>query len=60
VVRKRTAQKFDAERFNFKNLNDVEVEEVYLVKISNRFADWENMDHDDVDIYRVREVFDTI
>jgi hypothetical protein len=38
------------ERFNLKKLNDVEVKKQYQVKISNRFATLENLDHDDVDI----------
>jgi hypothetical protein len=44
------------ERFNLKNLNDVEVKEQYQVKISNRFATSKNLDDgnndDDVDINR--------
>jgi hypothetical protein len=37
-VSKRAMQKFDMERFNFKNINNVEVEEQYQVKITNRFT----------------------
>jgi hypothetical protein len=48
-VNKRTAQKFDMERFNLRNLIDVEVKEFYQVKISNRFAGLENFDDDDDD-----------
>jgi hypothetical protein len=47
---KRAAQNFDMDRFNLK-LNDVEDEERYEVKISNRFAAIENLDGD-VDINR--------
>jgi hypothetical protein len=34
-LNRRAAQKFDMERFNLKNLNDVEVKERFQVKISN-------------------------
>jgi hypothetical protein len=40
---------FDMKRFNRKKLIDVEVEEQYHVKISNRFAALENLDDDDDD-----------
>jgi hypothetical protein len=40
-------QKFDMERFNLKRLNDMEVKEQYQIKISNRFADLENLDDND-------------
>jgi hypothetical protein len=51
-------QKSYVERFNLKKLSDVEVNEQYQVKISNRFASWENLDDeidsdDNVDISRV-------
>jgi hypothetical protein len=39
------------ERLNIKKLNDVEVQEQYQVKISNRLAVLENLDND-VDISR--------
>jgi hypothetical protein len=47
-------------RVNFRQLNDVEVEEQYQAKISNMFAALENLDDDDdddddVDINRVCE-----
>jgi hypothetical protein len=38
----RLAQKFDMDRFNLKKLNVVEVIEQYQVKLSNRFAAFEN------------------
>jgi hypothetical protein len=37
-VNKRGRQNFDLERFDLKNLNDVEVREKYQVEISNRFT----------------------
>jgi len=37
------------ERYNLKNLNDVEVKEEYQVKISYRFATLEYLDDDDDD-----------
>jgi hypothetical protein len=37
-VSKQAVKKFDMERFNLKELNDVEVKEHYQVKISNKFA----------------------
>jgi hypothetical protein len=42
------------ERFNFNNLNDVEVNKQYQVKISNMFTALENLD-DDVEIKRAWE-----
>jgi len=42
-------------RFNLKKLNDVEVKEIYEVKISNRFAALENLDYDDMDSSRALE-----
>jgi hypothetical protein len=43
-VSKRARQKFDAERFDLKKLDDVEVKEKYQVEISNRLADLESLD----------------
>jgi hypothetical protein len=43
-VIKRVAQKFDMQRFDLRKLNDVEVKEQYQVKITNRFAAFENCD----------------
>jgi len=34
-VSKQTAQKFDMEKFNLKNLNDMEITENYRVKVSS-------------------------
>jgi hypothetical protein len=38
AVSKQAAQKFDGERFNRRNLNDLEDMKQHLIKISNRFA----------------------
>jgi hypothetical protein len=38
AVSKQAAQKFDAERFNFKYLSELEVRKQYQIIISNRFA----------------------
>jgi hypothetical protein len=54
AISKRAAQKFDMERFNLKELDEVEAKEQYRVEISNRFAALENLD-DDVDINRAWE-----
>jgi hypothetical protein len=43
-VSKRARQNFDLERFNLKNLDDIEVKEKYQVEISNRFAVLECID----------------
>jgi hypothetical protein len=43
-VSKRARQKFDLERFDLKNLDDVEVKEKYQVEIANRFAALESLD----------------
>jgi hypothetical protein len=40
-------QEFDMERYNLKNLNDVEVKEKYRLKISNRFTALEKLNDDD-------------
>jgi hypothetical protein len=41
-VSKRVRKKFDLERFDLKNLDDVEVKGKYQVEISNRFAAFGN------------------
>jgi len=46
-VTKCKVQKLDMERFNLKSINEVEVKEQYQIKISNRFADLENLDDND-------------
>jgi hypothetical protein len=43
-VSKRARQNFDLERFDLRNLDDVEVREKYQVEISNRFAALESLD----------------
>jgi hypothetical protein len=43
VVIKQAAQTFDAERFNLKNVSELEVRKQYQIKISNRFAVLENL-----------------
>jgi hypothetical protein len=53
-VRKRTAPKFNEERFNLKKLSEVEVREKCQIRISNRFAALENL-HDSGDINRAWE-----
>jgi hypothetical protein len=37
------AQKSDVERFNLRNINDLEVRKQYQIKISNRFSTMENL-----------------
>jgi hypothetical protein len=37
-----SSRKFDVERVNLKSLNEVEGKEQYQVKISDRFASFEN------------------
>ena len=51
---KQAAQKFDGERFNPRKLNELEVRKQYQIKISNKFADLENL-RDSEDINRVWE-----
>jgi hypothetical protein len=53
-VSKRVAQKFDMQRFDLRKLNDAEVKEQYQVKITNRFAAFENF-HENVDMNRTWE-----
>jgi len=43
AVSKQAAQKSDVERFNLKNLNELEVRKQYQIKISNRFSTTENL-----------------
>jgi hypothetical protein len=43
AVIKQAAQKFDAERFNLKELSELEVRKQYQINISNRFAALENL-----------------
>jgi hypothetical protein len=46
---KQAVQNFDMERLNLRKLNHVEVKEQFLIKISNRFSAYENLD-ENVDI----------
>jgi hypothetical protein len=43
-VSKQARQKFDIEKFDLENLDDIEVKEKYQVEISNRFAALEILD----------------
>ena len=47
AVNKKPAQKFEGERFNLRNLNELEVKEQYQIEITNRFAALENLDVDE-------------
>ena len=42
-VSKQAVQKFHVERFNIKKLNELQVRKQYEIKISNRFADLDNL-----------------
>jgi hypothetical protein len=42
AVSKQAAQTFDGERFNLRNLNELEVSKQYQVEITNGFAALEN------------------
>jgi hypothetical protein len=44
LVNKREMQTVDIERFQLKKLNDTEIYKKYLVKISNRYTDWQKLD----------------
>ena len=49
TVSKQASQNFDVERFNLKNLNELEVRKQYQIKMSNRFAALENLsDNEDI------------
>ena len=43
AVSKQAAQKLDGERFNLRKLNELDVRKQYQIKISNRFAAFENL-----------------
>ena len=47
AVRKQAAHKSDEERFNLRNLNDLEVRKQYQIEIKNRFAALENVSEDE-------------
>ena len=43
AVSKQAAQKFDVEKFNLRNLNELKVRKLHQIKISDRFAALENL-----------------
>jgi hypothetical protein len=43
-VSKQARRKFDLERLDLKNLDDIEIKDKYQVEIANRFAASENLD----------------
>ena len=43
AVNKQAAQNFDVERLSLRKLNKLEVRKQYQIKISNKFADFENI-----------------
>ena len=43
AVSKQAAQKFDGERFNLRNLNELEFKEKYQIEITKRFAALKNL-----------------
>jgi hypothetical protein len=55
-VTKRARQKFDLERFDLKQLDDVEVNENYQVEISNKFAALESLD----EIFDINNAWESI
>jgi hypothetical protein len=54
AVSKQAVQKFDVERFNFKKLCVLGVRKQYQIKISNRFAAFQNLNVSE-DMYRAWE-----
>ena len=54
AVSKQAAQKFDGERFNLRQLNELEDRKQYQIEISKRFAALENLS-DSKGIYRAWE-----
>jgi hypothetical protein len=56
AVTKQRSQRFHMEKFNLKMLNDVEGKEQYHVKVSNRFADLEDLDTE----VEINSVWETI
>ena len=43
VVSKQEAQKFNGDRYNLRNVNELEVMKQYQIEITNRFAALENL-----------------
>ena len=54
AVGKQAAQNFDVKRFNIRQLSELEVRKQYHIKISNRFADLENLNYSE-DIHSASE-----
>jgi hypothetical protein len=54
AVNKQRSHSLHTERFNLKNLNDVESREQFLVEVSNRFTALEDLDTE-VEINSARE-----
>jgi len=54
AVSKQAAQKCDRERFNLRNLNELEVKKKYQIEITNRYAALENLNVDK-DVKRASE-----
>jgi uncharacterized FlaG/YvyC family protein len=54
MVRKQTAQKMNVERFNLKELSELEVKKEYQIEISNKFSASENL-NESKDINRAWE-----
>ena len=53
-MNKQAAQRFDGERFNLRNLNELEVRKQYQIEIINRFTALENLSNGE-DINRAWE-----
>jgi len=47
AVSKQAAQRFDGQRFNLRELNELEVRKQYQIEITNRFAALENLSDDE-------------
>jgi len=54
ALNKQAAQRFDGERFNLRNLNELEVRKQYQIEIINRFTALENLSNGE-DINRAWE-----
>jgi len=54
AVNKKAVQKFEGERFNLRELNELEVKEKYQIELTNRFEALENLDVDE-DVNRAWE-----
>jgi len=54
AISKQAVHKFDGERFNLRNLNELEVRKQYQTEIKNRFTALENL-NDDEDVNRAWE-----